>query len=103
MFSLRSNEGGGVIQGCLVLGIQCRTIGPEMDISDLTRSLDYGDTFAQTASFLFRDEDEVRDKMKELGFRLALVPCCQIAPGGLRLSRRGLSNVCRSVIICDQY
>jgi hypothetical protein len=38
-----------------------------MDISDLTRSLDYGDTFAQTASFLFRDEDEVREKMKELG------------------------------------
>jgi hypothetical protein len=32
----------------------------EMDISDLTHSLDYGDTFAQTASFLCRGEDEVR-------------------------------------------
>jgi hypothetical protein len=38
-----------------------------MDISDLTHSLDYGDTFAQTASFLCRDEDEVRQKAKELG------------------------------------
>jgi len=39
----------------------------EMDISDLSPSLDYGDTFAQTASFLCRDEDEVRQKAKELG------------------------------------
>jgi hypothetical protein len=39
----------------------------EMDISDLTRCLDYGDTFAQTASFLCKDEDEVRQKAKELG------------------------------------
>ena len=39
----------------------------EMDIVDLTRSLDSGDTFAQTASFLCRDEDEVRQKAKELG------------------------------------
>jgi hypothetical protein len=75
----------------------------EMDLEDLEHSLYFGDTVAATASFLCRDEDEVREKMKELGFRLALVPCCQIAPGGLRLSRRGLSNVCRSVIICDQY
>jgi len=28
----------------------------EMDISDLTNCLDYGDTFAQTARFLCRDE-----------------------------------------------
>jgi hypothetical protein len=75
----------------------------KMDISDLRNEIAHGQTVAQTASFLCRDEDEVREKMKELGFRLALVPCCQIAPGGLRLSRRGLSNVCRSVIICDQY
>ena len=39
----------------------------EMDIADLTHSLDYGDRFAQTASFLCRDEDEVRQKAKELG------------------------------------
>jgi hypothetical protein len=38
----------------------------EMDISDLTHSLAYGDTTAETASFLCRDEDEVREKMKEL-------------------------------------
>jgi hypothetical protein len=75
----------------------------EADISDLKNELDHGRTVAQTASFLCRDISEVREKMKELGFRLALVPCWQIAPGGLRLSRRGLSNVCRSVIICDQY
>jgi hypothetical protein len=34
----------------------------EMDISDLT-----GRTMAETASFLCRDEDEVRQKAKELG------------------------------------
>jgi len=39
----------------------------EMDISDLTHCLDYGDTFAAAASFLCRDEDEVRQKAKELG------------------------------------
>ena len=39
----------------------------KMDIADLTHSLDYGDTFAQTASFLCRDVDEVRQKTKELG------------------------------------
>jgi hypothetical protein len=39
----------------------------EMDISDLTQSLDYRDTFAQTASFLCRDEDEVRQKARQLG------------------------------------
>src|SRR4051794_32984657 len=39
----------------------------EMDIADLTHSLDYGHTFAQTASFLCRDEDEVRQKSHQLG------------------------------------
>jgi hypothetical protein len=39
----------------------------EMDISDLTHCIKVGDTFAQTASFLCRDEDEVRQKAKELG------------------------------------
>ena len=39
----------------------------EMDIADLANSLGYGDTFTQVASFLCRDEDEVRKKAKELG------------------------------------
>jgi hypothetical protein len=39
----------------------------KMDIADLVNSLAYGDTFAATASFLCRDEDEVRQKAKELG------------------------------------
>ena len=39
----------------------------EMDISDLTNELARGRTFAQTASFLCRDLDEVRQKAKELG------------------------------------
>ena len=39
----------------------------EMDIVDLTRSLDYGNTFAKSASFLCRDEDEVRQKARQLG------------------------------------
>jgi hypothetical protein len=39
----------------------------EMDLEDLRHSLDYGDTVAETASFLCRDEDEVREKIMELG------------------------------------
>jgi len=39
----------------------------EMDIADLANSLAYGDTLAATARFLCRDEDEVRQKAKELG------------------------------------
>ena len=39
----------------------------EMDISDLTNELTHGRTMAETASFLCRDEDEVRQKAKELG------------------------------------
>jgi hypothetical protein len=39
----------------------------KMDISDLRNEIAHGQTVAQTASFLCRDEDEVREKMKELG------------------------------------
>jgi hypothetical protein len=39
----------------------------EMDISDLTNELAHGRTMVETASFLCRDEDEVRQKAKELG------------------------------------
>ena len=39
----------------------------EMDISDLTNEIAHGRTMAQTASFLCGDEDEVRQKAKELG------------------------------------
>lgn len=38
----------------------------EMDISDLTNEIAHGRTMAETASFLCRDEDEVRRKAKEL-------------------------------------
>ena len=38
----------------------------EMDLEDLRHSIDYGDTFAQTASFLCRDETRSA-KAKELG------------------------------------
>ena len=41
----------------------------EADISDLKNELDHGRTVAQTASFLCRDEDEVRAKMKEFGLQ----------------------------------
>ena len=37
----------------------------EMDISDLTNVINVGRSVAETASFLCRDEDEVREKMKE--------------------------------------
>ena len=39
----------------------------EMDIQDLRASLDFGNTIADAASMLCRDEDEVRQKAKELG------------------------------------
>ena len=39
----------------------------EMDIQDLRASLDFGNTYADAASMLRRDEDEVRQKAKELG------------------------------------
>jgi hypothetical protein len=38
-----------------------------MDVADLTHSLVNGDTFADTASMLCRDTDEVRQKAQELG------------------------------------
>ena len=38
----------------------------EADISDLKNELDHGRTIAETASFLCRDVDEVRQKAKEL-------------------------------------
>jgi hypothetical protein len=38
-----------------------------MDISDLKNHIAHGSTVAETASFLCRDEDEVREKMQELG------------------------------------
>ena len=39
----------------------------KMDISDLRNEIAHGRTVAQTASFLCRDEDQVREKIKELG------------------------------------
>ena len=39
----------------------------EIDISDLTNEIAHDRTMAETASFLCRDEDEVRQKAKELG------------------------------------
>jgi signal recognition particle subunit SEC65 len=39
----------------------------KMDISDLRNEIAHGRTVAKTASFLRRDEDEVRETMKELG------------------------------------
>jgi hypothetical protein len=41
----------------------------EMDLEDFRHSLDYGNTFAAAASFLCRDEDEVRQKAKQLGLK----------------------------------
>jgi hypothetical protein len=39
----------------------------EMDISDLSIEIAHGRTMAETASFLCRDEDEVRQKARKLG------------------------------------
>jgi hypothetical protein len=39
----------------------------EMDLFDLKNSLAHGDSLAEVASFLCRDEDEVRHKATELG------------------------------------
>jgi hypothetical protein len=39
----------------------------EMDLEELKASLHYGNTFADAASTLCRDEDEVRQKARQLG------------------------------------
>jgi hypothetical protein len=39
----------------------------EMNVADLANSLTYGNTIADAASMLCRDEDEVREEAKELG------------------------------------
>jgi hypothetical protein len=38
-----------------------------MDVSDLRNEIAHGRTITQIASFLCRNEDEVREKIKELG------------------------------------
>jgi hypothetical protein len=39
----------------------------KMDVSDLRNEIAHGRTVTQIASFLCRDEHEVREKIKELG------------------------------------
>jgi hypothetical protein len=39
----------------------------KMDVSDLRNEIAHGRTVTQIASFLCRDEDEVREKITELG------------------------------------
>jgi hypothetical protein len=46
-----------------------------MDISDLTNEIVHGRTMVETATFLCRDEDEVRQKAKELGSRRRCIMC----------------------------
>ena len=46
--------------------MQTQASWSDMDISDLTNEIAHGRTMAETASFLCRDEDEVRRKAKEL-------------------------------------
>jgi hypothetical protein len=45
----------------------------EADISDLKNEITRGRTVAQTARFLCRDEQEVREKTKELGLTVRAV------------------------------
>jgi len=53
-----------------------------MDISDLADELNRCRTFAQSASFLCRDEDEVRQKARAL--RLTEHPGKRISNGSLK-------------------
>jgi hypothetical protein len=41
----------------------------DWDVEDLIGALAYGRTVAETADFLCRDENEVREKLQELGLR----------------------------------
>jgi hypothetical protein len=41
----------------------------EMDLEDLQSHLAHGVSLTETADFLCRDEDEVREKMQELALR----------------------------------
>ena len=59
-------------EGALAYGRELRRAWSEMDIAELASALDIGRTFAQTARFLCRDEDEVRQKAR--AFRLRAKP-----------------------------
>jgi hypothetical protein len=41
----------------------------EMDVWELKNCIEYGRSFAEVAGFLYRDEDEVRQKAKTLGLK----------------------------------
>ena len=60
----------------------------EMDISDLTNELAHGRTMAETASFLCRDLDEVRQK----GPRKESPAGAGHSAGHQRLTRRSLQH-----------
>jgi hypothetical protein len=60
-----------------------------MDLEDLRHSLDYGNTFADAANFLCRDEDEVRQKSRALGAPVPRV--CEL----LRRARGGRTQTSR--------
>jgi hypothetical protein len=47
------------------------SLGPKQIFQDLRASPDFGNPFADAASMLCRDEDEVRQKAKELGWSSA--------------------------------
>jgi hypothetical protein len=50
----------------------------EMDIRDLTNELAHGGTIAETASFLCRDADEVRQKGERAGLAQQASPLEQM-------------------------
>ena len=63
----------------------------EADISDPKNELDHGRTFAQTASFLCRDVDEVRQKAKELFHASRATSTAPKAMRRLQATRSGLT------------
>jgi hypothetical protein len=70
--SLREKETAGKRSSGSYLGRDAMDANPgepwsKTDIDDLKASLAFGNGIAATANMLCRDEDEVRDKAKELG------------------------------------
>jgi hypothetical protein len=64
----------------------------EMNIQDLRAYLDFGNTYADAASMLRRDEDEVRQKAKELGLVEHRKNGDKQAPKGKAPPKRGVSG-----------
>src|SRR5258708_7650280 len=72
-------------------------------VQDLRASLDFGNTFADAASMLCRDEDEVRQKAKELGLVEGIVDqamAAKVRPAVLGPQTQARTISCIAPLFC---